>query len=167
MVGSFPGGEKSRDVSIIAPAIVAAADRKGEKMYRGPLENPLGFRKKNPTVLTVGVVKKKNTSIMKIKRVYGGEETRCYFFCRKSWRFISLLPIYPIYHIPAGAMSTHIVPALYHVCCRTLFSSGRNLAVFPKKFSAAISFYFFTSLMSCFVGKVGAFHKSDDSKINV
>lgn len=99
MVGSFPGGEKSRDVSIIALAIVAATDRKGEKMYRGPLENPLELRKKNPTVLTVGVVKKKNTSIMKIKRVYGGEETRCYFFCRKSWRFISLLPIYPIYPI--------------------------------------------------------------------
>lgn len=78
------------------------------------------------------------------------------FLSEKLVLYITAAYISHIYHIPAGTMSTHIVPALYHVCCRTLFSSGRNLAVFPKKFSAAISFYFFTSLMSCFVGKVGA-----------
>ena len=105
---------------------------------------------------------------MKIKRVYGGEETRCYFFLsEKLALYITAAHISHIYHIPAGTTSTHIVPALYHVCCRTLFSSGRNLAVFPKKFSAAISFYFFTSLMSCFVGKVGALGRGRENKIRL
>ena len=63
MVGPFPGGEKSRDVSIVAPAIVLPPTEKVRKCSREPLENPLGFRKKNPTFLTVGVVNRKELEL--------------------------------------------------------------------------------------------------------
>ena len=112
---------------------------------------------------------KKNISIVKINRVHSGEETRCYFSCRKSWCFISLLPIYPIYTIytcchHVCSMSVYIVPAAGIILAASIvppllpiphFQSVKVLPSFQKDFSCHF-ILFFTSLISCFVGKVVA-----------
>lgn len=99
---------------------------------------------------------KKNISIVKINRVHSSEETRCYFSCRKSWCFVSLLPIYPPYTIytcwrHVCSMSVHIVPAAgimpsASIVPRLLpiphFQSVKVLPSFQKDFFLSFHFIF-------------------------